>query len=343
MLAKFLAVYLVVACASSSALAEGRIELDLATEEGFPAIEAQKWLSTLSELGFSGLKIRAGRAGDKTKIVAEKRGGGTLYKVTGVLTARNELMLPGGRFSVRDGGRIAAWADRLRAEGPDAGPQAEKPFGLEDADFKRVHQDLARAVGFSTKGKTAAEVVAQIGNDLAGKLALTSQAETALEASDPVTEELQGLGSGTALAYVLRSAGLGLIPKSAGKGQTTYNIARPAEKQKSWPVGLPADEESNKLVPKLLEFLNVEIDEIPLPQVLEALGERLETPMLLDHIALVTRKIDPEKVIVTMPAKRTAYSLALRQLLSKARLKWTLRVDDAGKPFIWVSTMVPVE
>ncbi|MGE0610699.1 MAG: hypothetical protein AB7O62_26650 [Pirellulales bacterium] len=325
------------------AQAQNRIELDLATEQGFPALDAQKWLRMLTEVGFAGLNIRAGRPGDKTKIISEKRGGGNLYKVTGILTARNELLLPGGRFSLRDSGRINDWATLLSEQGPDAGPPVEKPFGLDDADFKKVHRDLAKAVSFSTVDQTATKVVRQIGEALEATLEISRQAENALEASDPVAEELQGLGSGTALAYVLRSAGLGLIPKVAGKGQISYSVSRPGEKEQSWPIGLPAEAERNKLVPKLLEFLNVEVDEIPLSDVMGALGERLETPFLLDHIALVTRRIDPQQVVVSLPPKRTSYSTALRQLLGKGRLKWEMRVDDAGKPFIWVTTMVPVD
>ena len=34
--------------------------------------------------------------------------------------------------------------------------------------------------------------------------------------------------------------------------------------------------------------------------------------------------------------------LALRKLLFKAGLKYEIRVDEAGKPFLWVRTVKPV-
>ena len=62
----------------------------------------------------------------------------------------------------------------------------------------------------------------------------------------------------------------------------------------------------------------------------------------MDYNAMARHGVDPAKAIVSMPAGRTTYSLALRKLLFKAGLKFEVRVDEAGKPFLWVSTVKPV-
>ena len=48
------------------------------------------------------------------------------------------------------------------------------------------------------------------------------------------------------------------------------------------------------------------------------------------------------KKTVSHPQHRTSYSIALRKMLFQAGLKFEVRVDEAGKPFLWVSSVKPV-
>ena len=70
---------------------------------------------------------------------------------------------------------------------------------------------------------------------------------------------------------------------------------------------------------------------------LEAISERLKTPMLFDYNSLARQRIEPEKAKVTLPPKRMFYQEILRQVLYQAKLKSDLRLDEAGKPFLWIS------
>ena len=76
---------------------------------------------------------------------------------------------------------------------------------------------------------------------------------------------------------------------------------------------------------------------------LEAIGKRVKTPVLLDRKALSKHNIDPKKASVSLPNKRTTYSLALRKLLFQAKQKFEVRYDDAGTPFLWVTTNKPAD
>ena len=75
---------------------------------------------------------------------------------------------------------------------------------------------------------------------------------------------------------------------------------------------------------------------------LEVLGKQLGVPILVDHNALARHDIDPEKAVVAHPQMRTNFSMALRKMLFKAGLKFEIRVDEAEKPFLWISTVKPV-
>jgi hypothetical protein len=323
--------------------AEPSVRLELVTEANFPALESQKWLRMLTDLGIDGLTIRTARGTDKAEIVSEDRGGNKAYQVVGVLTARNELIVPGGRFGIRDSGKIAAWITRLKEDGPPGqGAGVPKPFGLSAEELTALRKVLARPVDFPTQDVPAGDVVDALVERLGLRAPIGRSARAALDEADPVGEDLQGLACGTALAGVLRPAGLGFAPR-AGSGGMELDVIAPTGEQLVWPVGLSAEEERNTILPKLMEFLEVEIEDIPLPQVVGAIGERLEAPMLYDHVALAIRQIDPATKQITLPARRTTYSLALRKSLGQARLKSILRVDDAGKPFFWITTMIPAE
>jgi hypothetical protein len=45
--------------------------------------------------------------------------------------------------------------------------------------------------------------------------------------------------------------------------------------------------------------------------------------------------------MVSLPRVRTTYSLALRKLLFKAGMKFEVRCDERGKPFLWVTAVKP--
>ena len=64
---------------------------------------------------------------------------------------------------------------------------------------------------------------------------------------------------------------------------------------------------------------------------------------VLERSGLERSDIDAGKSKVSHPNKRTTYSQALRKLLYQAHLKFEVRYDDAGKPFLWVTTLRPVQ
>ena len=95
------------------------------------------------------------------------------------------------------------------------------------------------------------------------------------------------------------------------------------------------------MLPDLFKFHNVSIQDISVGKVLEEVGKRLKAPVLLDRAAIARHGVDLDKTDVTLPSKRTTYGLVLNRALFKAKLKYDLRVDEAGKPFIWVTTIKP--
>lgn len=329
---------------SSAVRAEGRVDMELVTDANFPAASQQQWYRLLTDLKVDNLRIRKAIAGDKAEITVGGTGSNPVYRVTGILRASGELVVPGGKFSSRDRGPLAEWIAKLRAEGPERVQAGDKlPFGLTPSQFAAVNADLARKVSFSTKDLQVHEAVSRIARGLKFSVAVDPSAAQSLQRAEPLREELQGITSGTALAYALRSAGLVLEPRLDARKQPEYAIAKGASNRTPWPVGWPADKPARELLPELFEQLNVEFDDVLLTEALAAIGERLKAPVLFDHYALARHGIDLEKTAISLAPARLAYAIILRKILHQADLKGEWRIDEAGRPLLWVTTLKPVK
>ena len=207
---------------------------------------------------------------------------------------------------------------------------------------------------FSTVGMTRQKAVEKIADQLKLPLKLDADVARAL-ADDKIEDDLSDLSCGTALACVLRPAGYSVAPRAVG-GQIAYAVvkaeSKPADTNlahlsldtlKDWPVGWTSDKSDRDAVPALYEFRNVNIQNVSAATALKAIGDRLKTPVLIDRKALAEYKVDPGKVKVSVPGRRTTYSLALRRLLFQARLKFEVRYDEAGTAFLWVTTIKPAD
>ena len=142
------------------------------------------------------------------------------------------------------------------------------------------------------------------------------------------------------LAYVLRSAGYGFVPRLPD-GRATYKIVKMRPDAEVWPVGRTSDRSDHDAAAELFEFHNINVQNVALAAALDAVGKLLKAPLLVDRYALARQGINIEKVKVSLPGGQTTYGLALKRLLFQARLKYEVRYDDAGTPFIWITAIKP--
>lgn len=322
------------------AAAAPRIEMELATADQFSPLESQAWYRLLTELGVSQLRIRGQSADDRAEIEVGGVPGQRVYRVRGLLTDRGELLLPGGKFTVRSRAELAAWLERLRSEGPPAPDGKRRPFGLTPPELERVKGALAGANASKTAGLRRGDAIEQLDAQLDGiPLALDKAIARDVPRAgggDVVSDELQGLSLGTALAAALRPAGLALQPRRTPQETLELVIVAGGEGVESWPIGWACDDPRDTL-PKLYTTLNVELANITLDTALTAVAARLQAPLLVDHNGLAAIDVELTAVPVDQPAKKTSYSLLLRKILLPAKLKYEVRLDDAGKAFLWVT------
>jgi hypothetical protein len=313
------------------------VELELALDSAMVPTEARAWSEMLGQAGFSSVRIRSTRASDEPAIQTSGGSGSQSYRVTGILTAENQLLLPQGRFNLSDRGRIEQWLRKLRDNGEEGITIKPAAFGLLPRELVTVHEALTVPVKFSTIGKQPRDAAKQIADGLTLKFISDGASQKALAGGEPIADELEGLSSGTALAAVLRPLGLVLAPEKSESG-IRLRIGDSRNIKEHWPVGWPPKGNPRETLPNLFKYLKIEIDKTPLAEAIAAIGGRLKTPVLIDHNSLARIQADLNTK-VALPETNTYYLNALDRLLYQAKLKCELKIDEANKPLLWITTI----
>src|SRR5205823_4483613 len=112
----FAIVFLITIATAANAAAPA-VELELVTERGVQITAPQEWLQLLAGIGIERVRVRGARTGDEPKVDNRGSSNQASYHVVGVLTSRDQLVLPGSTFSRADRVRIKDYFARLGAEG----------------------------------------------------------------------------------------------------------------------------------------------------------------------------------------------------------------------------------
>lgn len=324
--------------AAASHASAASVEFDLAFSGGLQPSEAQRWARLFGDLGVYQVRVRDARAGDKPEI--ETRG--QTYVVTGILSGGGQLTLPGGRFGISDRTKIGEWIENLKTRGTDAiqRPGAPRlPYGLNLQELAQVRSDLRPAVDFSTLKLSRRAVLSGILRQLAFKTSVAADIVASVRDDDLVIAELQGMSRGTALAYLLRPAGLAWeIRRGTRTAPLQYVILRGSQSEEPWPIGREPVATLKETCPVLLELVESEVADRPASVAIAAIEERLQVPFLYDRNSLLRHRIDLETQ-VNVPRRKSSYARLLGSVLSQAKARYELRVDEAGQPFLWITSI----
>ena len=338
---------------SSAALAENvlrNIDLEIAIDGAAPVNAVQTWFEPLKKLGLGGLRARRATGGETPEITAKRALPGRekvakRYKVVALLTGGNRLALPGRTFQTRDMAALKQYLIKVAEEGANAPTARRGAFGLTKKQFASVHSDLSQVIAEKTKGVSLAKFLESNSKSLSYKISVPPQTAAAIQKAK-ITDELQGFSAGMILSIALREQNLALQP-TLDHGKLIYRVVSfdgvTRDKEKSdaptvWPVGYKPEGTTRQVLPVLMESLQVEIAGHTLAEALDALHGRIKKPFLFDHAALTEQKIDPKKVQVRFPLRRTIYISVLKNIVFQAKLKGDLRVDENGEVFYWMTT-----
>lgn len=323
--------------------AEGRVELEVIMESRFPTTPPQRWAAMLDQAGFSNIRIRSARPGETGGV--EKRGTdqSPVYHVTAVLTDRDQLQVPGATFRITDRGLISNWVEKLEGDGVEGLTAKTGAFGLTSQQLVDLHRSLATPIAIQTQGRRCGEVATEIASSLAVDVVWEPAARNALTSEELVAEEMTGMSAGTSLAAALRPLGLVAVPHRPTGGAVQLTIKDARNANEIWPVGWPNEKSLLETIPDMFKFLTVEIENFKLSDAISAIQRRLEIPFLYDRNAIVRHGVDPREIMVSLPKGRSYYKKIIDRMLAQTRpqLKSEIRVDEAGQPFLWITTVKP--
>jgi hypothetical protein len=333
-------------CLATNAFAAPAIELEIATDTGVQITAPRDWLQLLKTAGIENIRIRGAGPGDTPAVENLGTAERPRYHVVGVLTAREQLLLPGGAFGRGDVRKLRDYFDRLAADGEQRLTAPTSLFGLTDNELRAVLEELTPPIDFSTKGMTSQVIVDRLQASLKTRFAVDGSVNQILRPAGPAADDLNGLARGTGLAILLRTHGLVLRPEKQRGQPVVYRIASQIADGRagklndftrtSWPIGWETEKSPGEIAPSLFEQLNVEIANFTLEETLGAIGPRLKLPYFLDHHALAAMKLDPKTTQVRVDKGRMSYKRLLDRVAAQARMGCDVRVDEAGAVFVWI-------
>ena len=210
--------------------------LEVASQADAPFGAMQEWGKVLAEMDLAGFRLRGAHRGDTPKLEVVEVGRTKRYRLLGVLDRRDQLVLPGGKFGVGQRAELKKFFEELPERHAEAGVERGR-FGLTAEEFAQVLAALMRPIEEPTRDGAPHELLTALTKDIplavAGEPAIKAQ----LRIAPPCRMQLKGLSAGTALAAMLRGAGLQFAADKLGPAPMTLRVTPLDPAVESWPVG----------------------------------------------------------------------------------------------------------
>ena len=322
-----------------SSVAQTRIvEIEVSADQQAELHTQQRWMEALTEIGADRVRSRTSQVG-KPGIKELGSGKTVVVKVKGVISG-NQLVVPGHRFFIGDLEGMRDFVQRLRDDGSKVTLAEKKAFGLTSEQLVDVYKRLSRPIETSTLDQPVSDVLERLLRQSGMETEWDDASRKAIKGDSVVTEQLQGVTTGTAIAAVLRPLGLVMVPHREQGGTTKLHLLDSRSTDEHWPIGWPTEKPLKTYEPKLFDRQNIAIRDYQLDQALAAIQRRVALPFLYDQNSLARAGIVLGETDVTLVNENLAYMVAIQKLVSQSRprMRAEMRLDEAGKPFLWFST-----
>ncbi|NOX55272.1 MAG: hypothetical protein GXP27_12710 [Planctomycetes bacterium] len=319
------------------------VSVELLAEGGVAAgLAAQQWGRVFQQLGVP-LRIRRPILDDEPEVKEQRFG--TIRRVTAVgrLQQTGRITFPDRSFTLRDIDRLKEWLRELQTYGAQGSPEGKPAFGLSPKQFQQVFQALTPQLEVEVHGKGLQEALATLPLPDAFPIHLSVAAkELVRQTSDTrCSQHLKGLSLGTALAALLNDFGLGFRPSRTPSGDIELRVEPLEEGHDHWPVGweLPEDVSRLELARDFFKLRPLEYRDEPLPDLLRAVSAASGIPILVDTHQIRKEGIDLSRLRVRFPRRQASWSLLLRAATTPHKLTRRLRLDEAGRLLVWITSL----
>lgn len=302
-------------------------------------LHSQRWLRVFEKMEIP-LTVRPGDIAEKLSVTEQVLGNGARrVQLVGRLDRGGRIVFTDRSFTEAEADKLAEWLTELREFGAQGSPTGKPVWGLSNDQFDRLFRGLTTPVRSDLQGQPLAEAVAAFDLPAEFPLSFSDSAAARIEAAGSAAKvhaELKGVAQGSALAAMLNQWGLGFRPQRSKSGALQLTVVTLAEANDVWPVGWPPTKKATETAPTLFKLLPIELDDIELDAVLESVADVSKVPVLIDHHGLQQQKIDPASIKVSHPRRQASYNMMLKTVTAAARAQHEIRIDEAGKPLVWV-------
>lgn len=314
------------------------VRLEVLLPPGADVTDAHAWGRALADAGIDA-RIRGLTEADDVELRDIGTPQRPAYLVLGLLTDDRKLALPNGTFSRTQTAAIKAWFEELATEGAARATERKLAFGLTATQLVQVHESLAAPVDFSTRDLPVRQAVESLSATLSIPVKLDAAAAAAMTDSLLCEDELRGVSAGTALAALVRPAGCVMVVRRGEAERLSLEIVPSDRAEEFWPVGWPIERPADVVAPQLKDKIKVDIKEFRLSRALAAIESKSGLTLLVDHNGAAASGIDLTETRVSYSHADAPYSAILNRLLSQSepRMKYEIRVDEAERPFAWIS------
>ncbi len=308
------------------------------------ALHAQTWSQALGELGYS-VRIRQRLGVDKIENRERKLGTFRSVTVIGSLEPDGSVQFSKGRFRRSNIAQLKDWLKSIERFGAQGSPEGQPAWGLSQQQYERVQTSLTPIVTQTTKGKSLQLALDAI--DVPRELEMEFPAATLqwlkkeFPREIPVATEMKGFSKGTALAIVLNQYGLGFHPQRMPGGAINLWVVPLEQTIDVWPVGRPFIRSNQQTAPALYKLVPIALNDQKVVDVLHAIEVKTKVPVCIDYFRIALKGIDIDALRITYPEKRTTWSLLLNSIAIRNKLSRKLRIDENGRPFVWITALQP--
>ncbi len=324
---------------SSSKKQQTQVAVELLIVERVPPLAAQRWGEIFQRAGAS-VRVRQALSSDRAEISETQRGSMRQVKATGLLERDGSIIFENRRFRQSQGAALAEWIRELKTYGAQGSDEGKPGFGLTREQFNRVFLALAAKVVRDPAGLQLTEALAAVGLPASLPLHMTPAATEHLKRDvtrRAAAEGLSGLSRGTVVAILLNEAGLGFRPGRTPEGNLELRVSPLTKDAAAWPVGWPLEKPPITSMPKFVEIVPVEFEDVALVDVIHAISVQTGMPIQVDHRRAFEAKIPLAALKVNQEHRKMTWS-GLLDRVTFPKLMRELLQDEAGTPFVFVTT-----
>lgn len=323
------------------------IQLDILLEGGTsPQLLAREWAGVFQKFGHSPT-FRQGRQGERAMIEDYELRDNKGVKVIGLLERQGAISFPGQTFVLTQEDALKAWLDKLEAFGAKGPPNEHPTWGLSEEQYAEVLKLLSGPVDGEVDFSNAMKVIESIRLPTEFKLKVTpAAAQRAFKSPEYIGDsrpDVSQYSKGTALAAALAHFGLGYRPLHNEGGKYFIEIDVGGEIDNMYPVGWNNTAPLTSVVPNIAKPIPVDLEGVPVDSLIQVLSKTLELPLLYSSAALKNEAKDLSTIKYSRkPDKLSPYRL-MNVLGSAQKIGLSVRTDEAGKSFLWVTTKTEFE